>query len=210
MKKRSYAARFGAMALTLTLVTACLLGGTMARYVTEVSGSATAAVAAWSFKAYETGAADTTTLSEIKLGSTTNRASYAKEDIKDEVIAPGTTGQFKIEIDGTGSEVGIDYSVAIEAATGTTLPSDMVFSTVPFDEKNSGGDLAALSDTMQGNIAYSDTADAMKETITVYWSWAFDENDTAASNDNTYAGKNWTLDITVTGKQAEPTATPTA
>ena len=54
MKKRSYAARFGAMALTLTLVTACLLGGTMARYVTEVSGSATAAVAAaWSFKANE-------------------------------------------------------------------------------------------------------------------------------------------------------------
>ncbi|WP_411337035.1 hypothetical protein [Ruminococcus gauvreauii] len=204
MKKRSYAARFGAMALTLTLVTACLLGGTMARYVTEVSGSATAAVAAWSFKANEKDGTENFTLD---LGKT--RTAYKTEDIKDEVIAPGTTGQFDIVIDGTGSEVGIDYSVAIAAATGTTLPEDMVFSTGKITADNAGKKLSEFK-IDDATIPYSAAADGMKKTITVYWSWAFDENDTAASNDNTYADQNWTLDITVTGKQAEPTATPTA
>ncbi len=204
MKKRSYAARFGAMALTLTLVTACLLGGTMARYVTEVSGSATAAVAAWSFKANEK---DGTEKFTLDLGDT--RTAYDQTDIKEKVIAPGTTGQFDIVIDGTGSEVGIDYSVAIAAATGTTLPDDMVFSTSEITDSNKGVKLSDLK-IDDATIPYSAAADAMKETITVFWSWAFGENDTTDANDNTYADKDWTLDITVTGKQAEPTATPTA
>lgn len=205
MKKRSYAARFGAMALTLTLVTACLLGGTMARYVTEVSGSATAAVAAWSFKANS--ATENFTLD---LGKT--RTEYKAGNIKDEVIAPGTTGKFEIVIDGTGSEVGIAYSVAIEADGGTTLPEDMVFSTSKITADNAGEKLDTF-EIADGNIDYADTsvnADAMKKTITVYWSWAFDANDDAtAANDNTYAGKDWNLNITVTGKQATP-ETPTA
>lgn len=206
MKKRSYAARFGAMALTLTLVTACLLGGTMARYVTEVSGSATAAVAAWSFKANEKDGTENFTLN---LGD--SRTAYKTEDIKDKMIAPGTTGQFDIVIDGTGSEVGIDYSVAIAAATGTTLPEDMVFSTGKITADNAGEKLD-MFEIADGNIDYADTsvnADAMKKTITVYWSWAFDADNTAAANDNTYAGKDWKLNITVTGKQATP-ETPTA
>lgn len=204
MKKRSYAARFGAMALTLTLVTACLLGGTMARYVTEVSGSATAAVAAWSFKANEK---DGTQNFTLDLGD--SRTAYKTEDIKDKVIAPGTTGKFDIVIDGTGSEVGIAYSVAIAAADKTALPDDMVFSTSEITADNAGKKLSEFK-IDDATIPYSAAADGMKKTITVYWSWAFDENDTAASNDNTYADQNWTLDITVTGKQAEPTATPTA
>ena len=50
MKRKSQASRLGVLALALTLVTTCLTGGTMAKYVTEVTGNATAAVAAWSFK----------------------------------------------------------------------------------------------------------------------------------------------------------------
>ncbi|MCH1981800.1 hypothetical protein MCG98_04345 [Ruminococcus sp. OA3] len=202
MKKRSYAARFGAMALTLTLVTACLLGGTMARYVTEVSGSATAAVAAWSFKA---NGKDGTENFMLDLGDT--RTAYQTEDIKDKVIAPGTTGKFDIAIDGTGSEVGIDYSVAIAAAAGTTLPDDMVFSTEEITADNAGQKLAEFK-IDGGNIPYSDTADAMKKTIEVYWSWAFDADNTKDTNDNEFANEDWTLEITVTGKQATP-ETPT-
>ena len=126
------------------------------------------------------------------------------------MIAPGTTGQFEIEIDGTGSEVGIAYSVAIKAADGIALPEDMVFSTGEITADNAGKKLSEFK-IDDATIPYSATADDMKKTITVFWSWAFDANDDAtAANDNTYADQNWTLDITVTGKQAEPTATPTA
>ena len=85
----------------------------------------------------------------------------------------------------------------------------MVFSTSEITDSNKGVKLSDLK-IDDATIPYSAAADAMKETITVFWSWAFGENDTTDANDNTYADKDWTLDITVTGKQAEPTATPTA
>lgn len=51
MREKSYVARLGALALVLTLMTTCLTGGTLAKFVTEVEGGAEATVAAWEFKA---------------------------------------------------------------------------------------------------------------------------------------------------------------
>ena len=50
MKKR-IVRRLGVVALALTLVSMTMMGGTLARYVTEVTGTATATVAACNFKA---------------------------------------------------------------------------------------------------------------------------------------------------------------
>lgn len=211
MKKKSYVGRLGALALMLTVITTCLLGGTMARYVTEVTGSATATVADWSFKANNNG--NGTTFTTIDLGSTTNRTSYNGKTLKEGVIAPGTSGKFTISIDGTGSDVGIDYAVDIKASTttpsgGTKLPDDLMFSTNEINAQNTGSTLNSLT-MPTGTIDYSATADAMKKDITIYWAWGFGENDTTSSNDNAYAGETWTLDIAVTGKQIAPAA-PTA
>lgn len=197
MKKKSYVGRLGALALMLTVITTCLLGGTMARYVTEVTGSATATVADWSFKALN-GNTELTTTTAIDLGSTTNRTSYNGTTINDGVIAPGTSGKFTITIDGTGSDVGIDYDVDIKTANGTTLPDDLKFATTEINGSN-GVALADLN--LADTIAYSDTANDMKKDITIYWAWDFGESDTKSTNDNTYAGQTWTLDIAVTGKQ---------
>lgn len=207
MKKKSYVGRLGALALMLTVITTCLLGGTMARYVTEVTGSATATVAAWKFQANSSGEA--TTFTTIDLGSTANRTNYDEKTLKKGVLAPGTNGKFTISINGAGSDVGIDYNVDIKASTtapsgGTILPDDLVFSTEEITTSNSG---VALDDlTMPtGTIDYSTTAEDMKKDITVYWAWGFGENDTKTGNDNAYAGNPWTLDIAVTGKQTAPT-----
>ena len=103
MREKSYVARLGALALVLTLMTTCLTGGTLAKFVTEVEGGAEATVAAWEFKATgNNGAA----LSSIDMG----RTAYKGETIGDNVIAPGTQGSFDIVLDGTGSDVGIDYA----------------------------------------------------------------------------------------------------
>ncbi|POP31045.1 hypothetical protein C3B58_18240 [Lactonifactor longoviformis] len=203
MKRKSQASRLGVLALALTLVTTCLTGGTMAKYVTEVTGNAKATVAAWSFKVND----EKTTMTEIDLGSTANRTAYAAEDIMEGVIAPGTSGSFDIVIDGSGSEVGVDYKLKIAAADGTILPSDLTFTT---DNDTSGTpDSYTLNNELTGTIDYADGDTAMKKTITVKWTWAFGEDDTKDSNDNTYADKDWTLNITATGTQAEPTATVT-
>ncbi|MCH1942558.1 hypothetical protein [Holdemania massiliensis] len=198
MKKKVYAARLGVTALALTLVTTCLMGSTLARYVTEVTGSATATVAKWSFTASD--AEGSANFTNIDLG----RTAYTDTTIADKVIAPGTSGSFNIAIDGSGSDVGIDYEINLKAADSITFPDDMVFSTEAITEGKPGKKLADL-DPITGTINVSGN---MKETVTVYWAWDFGKDDTAAANDNNYAGEKWEIDITVTGKQTTPTATP--
>lgn len=212
MKKRSRIVSLGVLALTLTMMSTCLMGATMARYVTEVTGEAKAVVAAWSFKADSKDSVGET-FTEINLGDTTHRQAYDSGDIADDVIAPGTKGSFNIVIDGSGSEVGIDYAVKIaagtNAGTNVTLPDDLVFSTEAITADKPGSKLDDFSPS--GTIDYATGADSMKKTITVNWEWAFGEDDTVASNDNAYVDKDWTLDITITGKQTTPettTATP--
>jgi len=203
MKKKVYAARLGVTALALTLVTTCLMGSTLARYVTEVTGSANATVAKWSFKANNSTAA---TFDDIDLG----RTAYDSSTIKAGVIASGTSGSFDIVIDGTGSEVGIDYEIKLEAAD-TTFPDDMVFSTEAITEAKPGKSFSEFINTaIEGSVNQSDVAEAMKKTVTIYWAWDFGKDDTVAAdkNDNGYAGKNWKIDITVTGKQKAPEPTP--
>lgn len=202
MKKKSYVGRLGALALMLTVISTCLLGGTMARYVTDVTGSATATVAAWSFKANNSDS----TFTPIDLGDTTNRTSYDGTTLKEDVIAPGTSGSFTIEIDGSGSDVGIQYDVAVKAASGTTLPDDLLFSTEEITGSNLGSTLDKFN-IPTGTIDYSSTSNDMKKDITVFWAWGFGDDDTKSSNDN--AGKTWDLDITVTGKQIAPTTSST-
>ena len=140
------------------------------------------------------------TFATINLGDTTNRTSYNATDIKSGVIAPGTAGEFKIAMDGTGSGVGIDYIIKIAPATGTTLPTDLKFTV-----DGEGKTLADMNTT--GITGTIDQAADMKKDITVAWEWPFDDADTANSNDNTFAGKTWTLDITATGKQVVPETT---
>lgn len=191
MKKRSYVSCLGALAVAMTLVTTSLTGGTMAKYATEVTGSATATVAAWSFKANGEDAA----MTGIDLGNTANRASYNEKTIKEGVIAPGTKGSFKIVVDGTGSEVGIDCSIIISNDGANGIPDGFIF--------NVDGDPYTLGNPIEKTIAYDETAEAMKKTITVTWEWP-NGNDTASNNDNAYEDKDLTLKITVTGTQQTP------
>ena len=199
--KRRRTTRLGVVALALTLITMTMTGGPLARYVTEVTGNATAEVAAWSFKANESSETFTT----IDLGDTTHRAEYTGTDIKTDVIAPGTSGSFDIVLDGSGSEVGVDYIVSIKSAEGTNLPSDFVFKVK--NGANGTEEQYTLQGEITGTIDYNSSNDVMKKTITVSWEWPFDESDTKTANDNAYADKTWTLNITATGKQVKPEKT---
>lgn len=196
MRETSYVARLGALALVLTLMTTCLTGGTLAKFVTEVEGTAEATVAAWKFEA--TGK-NKTALTSIDMGRTV----YTKDTINEGVIAPGTQGSFDIVLDGSGSEVGIDYIVTISKPSGADLPNDLVFKADSTTYK--------LGDEIKGTINYAKEDTAMQKTITVNWEWDYGQDDTATVNDNDYAGKTWKLDIKATGTQIKPaeTTTPT-
>ena len=206
MKRKSHAVRLGILALALTLVTTSLLGGTMAKYVTEVTGTATATVAQWSFTA--NGEAEQIS-SAIDLASTT----YNAGTIAAKKVAPGTSGSFTITLDGSGSDVGIDYTIAITKNNASAdLPTDLVFSTEAITEANPGKNLADLQSNLTGNIPYKSGANNMKKDVIIYWSWPFESTQQGSDKDkkDTALGEaapnTGTLDITVTGEQVKPTA----
>lgn len=191
-QKKSYAARLGVLAVALSLVTACLLGGTMAKYVTEVSGTGSATVAAWSFKANEK--TDTFTVDLAKTAYTNINNTGGNK------IAPGTEGSFDIKLDASGSDVAVDYTIAFSNLQNK--PTNLKF----YSDKDKGTEISDLANAFTGTIELKDVGTAV--TKTVYWDWTIGA-DEAANIDDTTDGTNpeaMTFDIKVTGTQKEPVA----
>lgn len=209
MKKRSKAARFGVLALSLSLVTVGLLGSTMARYVTEISGTATADVAAWSFKVTKDN--DTDNVKTFNLRDTVlTTENYDSKNIAAGVIAPGTKGAFDIIIDSTGSDVGVSYKFTIKNKDASdSLPKNISFK---LTEPGETAKAYTLGETKNGTISASDQT--KKKTYKVEWEWLFNDASVDSGNDKSKldtldANKDFNLTITVTGEQVDPkTTTP--
>lgn len=184
--KKSTLRNLGVMAVVLCLVTTSLLGGTLAKYTTEITGTGSATVAAWSFKVND----NASTISEVKLTDTS-----LNSKVTDSKIAPGTDGSFDVKIDASGSDVAVGYKIAFSNVTNQ--PKNLKF----YSDSNFENEID-LTTGIEDEIALADVGTAVTETI--YWQWAYD--DTAASNkDNTDAGKAMSFTITVTGTQLDPT-----
>lgn len=193
MKKKAIG-RLGVLALALTLISTCLMGGTLAKYTADVTGSGSATVAKWSFKANE----QTTSFTDINLANT------AYTNVAKEKIAPGTQGSFDIKIDASGSEVAVDYTIKLSEFKNR--PTNLKFySDEACTEANEIKDFANYKG-LDGTIAFNAADKAV--TKTVYWKWDYETNsgDTSDTTDGTKAEK-MTFTITITGTQATPVPT---
>ncbi len=137
-----------------------LAGYTFARYYKSVkAGTAMGNIARWSFGA----------------GNTEKTIS-----LSDKKIAPGTNGNFVIEVDATNSEVGVDYNV--QFLNDKNIPRNMKFYAETVDEQDNKvttervASLEELSSKISGTIPVQ--ANNQKRIINVYWDWEFNENDT--------------------------------
>lgn len=190
------------IALAILTIVVLLVGiWAFARYTSTVSGSGTAAVASWSFKAN----GETETMAEnvdlLKTMSEVNGKVAPKH------MAPGTNGNFVIDIDATGSEVAVEYNVVL--SNFSNIPQNLHFYTD--SAKQNEITVSSGSYTVSGYIPYSATENAMKKTTTIYWDWPYqtvgeDDEATAANDaqDTRDAGQDITCDITVTGWQSNP------
>lgn len=170
-------------------------GHTLAKYVTEVKGEGIAEIATWSFKVN----GKTEQVQEIKLAST-----YDNETLVGNKIAPGTEGSFKILVDSTGSDVGIDYK--IEFSNESTKPTNLkfVYEGVEYDS------ILELEDTLSGTINAND--ENKEKTFEIQWKWDYETGATEteiANNDlldtqEARAIANYTFDVTVSGTQVVP------
>ena len=185
----------GAVVVLALIVAIVLSMYAYSKYTSTLTGNGTSTVAKWSFKVNE----QTQTIPDINLGETMD----AHSNVVDKKLAPGTSGHFDLILDGSGSEVAIDYNIKLAI---TQKPTNLKFY---LDDKYQ----TPISETdgtlnIAGSIALEDVNTPLTKTI--YWQWPYetgktsneiDKNDETDTKDS---GKNVTMTITVTGTQRDP------
>lgn len=155
--------KIGGVLLLISLILLIFLAGyTFARYYKSINAGGTAAtIARWSF------------------GSKNEKAII---NLSEEKIAPGSNGQFEIEVDATNSEVDVDYEILVSEENN--IPTNMKFYAKTKDEKgtviSTTEEMSSFTELAANNLKGTIPVEAnnQKRTIIVYWNWEFNENDT--------------------------------
>lgn len=161
----------------IVLIIALLLicGVSYALFVQQSVAKGTSVVAKWRFKA--NGSNDSFNIDLVKSAS----------NLYNGKIGPGSYGSFDIDLDGTGSQVDIDYIVSFDNLNN--VPKNMIF----FEDANKTKKISLNSYKIEGTIVYGTS---MKKKYTIYWKWNTDE-----TNDAEYAGKTISFDVVVNAIQ---------
>lgn len=155
--------------LVILLFLVC--GITYAAYIQQSVAHGTSIVAKWRFKA------------NGSKGSFSIDLADSASNLYNGKIGPGSYGSFDVELDGTGSEVDIDYVVSF--ANLNNVPKNMVF----YEDSNMTKNINLDSYKINGTIVYGAS---MKKKYTIYWKWLANGN-----NDTGYAGKTMVFDVLV-------------
>lgn len=180
----------------LAIIILSFIGGqTYSKYVSEVKGDGLAEVATWSFKVN----GQQEQVQTINLASTCN-----EETLLDNKIAPGTSGSFNIIIDGTDSDVGIDYKIKFLNESGKPNNLKFKYQNTEFNSINE------LQENLSGRINAND--ENKIRTLNIEWEWKYETGDNEqdiANNDkiDTEDAKDisqYTFNVIVSGTQVEP------
>lgn len=183
------------VAVLSAIIVSFMGGQSFSKYVSQVKGQAQMEVARWSFLVN----GEEESIQNMQLGSTCD-----DETLLDNKIAPGTQGNFNIEIDATGSEVGIQYHVTFEEKS--QKPRNLIF----IYNKSTYANLQDLEVALEGVIDAND--ETKKISIPIQWKWEYETgNDEelreTEDREDTEDGKmlqNYNFDIIVTGTQLPP------
>lgn len=194
MKKNGILLRVGVAAMVLTLASTSLMSGTLAKYFSKSTGTATAIIAKWDPQAkindqvaegWSVNLADTQT--NATPGSTNSQVASGR-------LAPGMKGAFPVEVSANKSEVAIDYKVEVSAPdVKNGLIKNIKFKV--YDNpvySEGGGKEVTLSGEAQelcsGTLSTTGSESVKKY---VYWEWPYETaGDSSANNSaDTNAGK---------------------
>lgn len=177
--------------LMLVGLTSGYVASTYAKYTATLdNASGETTVAKWDFKK-----GTNYGKFEISLPATVDATTLV-----DDRIAPGTSGTFTIDLDNSGSEVGVEYEITFATASG--IPSNLVF--------KSGTDTF----TVTGSKVVGKIPAGQTKSVELNWEWLYEQttgtlaDEDAEDNANgTAASRAMTLTAVVTGKQVPLSAT---
>ena len=170
-----------AVLLLAVTISAYSVGGTYAKYTTTASVTGTAPVAKWAvaLKSGNTVFNGTTTTFDLIGTRKDTKDDAAETDVVADKIAPGTYGDFALEVDGTNTEVTYNYSISFTVANP---PANLKF----YSDEDMTSELTAVNDvySLDGTVAHD--AASKDNTLQVYWKWAYEVGEGAeaiATND---------------------------
>lgn len=198
--------KLAAVLMILCLITACVIGTTLAKYTTSGSGFDTAQVAKWGVKVVITGAETTFAKEYSGTAGTTVKSTTSK------VVAPGTSkpNALTFSISGTPEvsakvvfEFAVNSDVFVKAGTGTGGGSEdyhpVKFTLTKTGETTPLVDGGTLADVKSKIESLCTTSSEETSTPTVYapgtdlaeaigtyqlsWAWDYDNATTPGSND---------------------------
>lgn len=181
--------------LLISTIVLVLMGKSYSKYISQVNGKGIIDVAKWVF----TVNGQTSSITNLQLLKT-----YNPSTLKNNQIAPGTSGSFDIVIDTTGSEVGIYY--AVEFLNETNKPSNLEFKY----QENKVNSIKELEQFLKGSIPLE--SEEKVKTMKIEWEWKYETGETKeeiSKKDiqDTKDGKElekYQFDIVITGTQVEP------
>lgn len=170
------------------LLILAITGITFSKYISILQGDVVGDVAKWSFKSND----DNNGIATITLQDTSREGTSLSKK-----IAPGTSGEFDIIIDATGSEVDVEYST--EILSESNKPTNLYFTIEGSDTK-----YFKLSDLLNENLAGTISADSESQKIekSISWNWPYEtENGDEIDTIEGMKGEDYTFSLKVTGKQ---------
>lgn len=183
------------VSVLLAILLTFIGGKTFSKYLTQVKGEGVAEIASWDFKVN----GKTDEVQTINLSST-----FDNETLIGNKIAPGTKGSFNINLDATGSEVGINYKVTFDGET--QKPTNLKFKY----NDTSYNSIKELESALTGTINANDSEKT--KTFTINWEWPFETgSNTSEINQNDKIDtqeaqtiSNYTFNVNVQGVQVPP------
>lgn len=183
------------VAILSCLILSFIGGQSYSKYVSDVRGNGMAEVATWDFKVN----GQKEQVQTIELVSTCNNQTVANHE-----IAPGTSGSFNIMIDGTGTDVGINYN--IEFTNESVKPTNLKF----IHDNHEYRSITELGTNLSGRIDANE--ETKTRTLTIDWIWPYEtgNNETEITRNDTIDTQDaqnitgYTFNVIVSGTQVEP------
>jgi len=179
MKRKGTIGRLAAVAVTLSLITMSLTAGTLAKYASEVSGTANAVVAKWAI-AFKDGEGNAYS-DENKLALNLQDTALADGMVATGKIAPGTKGGFALQVDGTGTEVAFKYTIELDMSGEEIKKAPVKFYSNP--ECTTPLSVSDGKVTLNGEVELANVGTPV--TSNVYWKWDSTNYDTAITEEDT-------------------------
>ncbi len=180
MKKKKQNFNAFSISVIALLVVAILGTGVYAYYQTQMSATGDMHAKAWVFTAK---------------GNDKELSDTFSDTIAN--LQPGASGQYKITVDATGTEVDLDYLVDIAYATNSEQITNLKF----YSDAEHTTELSSTN-KIRGTILATDSA--RTKDVYIYYAWPYDSGNQAA--DTADAGKTVSFNLTVTGVQKNPNA----